>query len=80
MKTPRTAHEEIELLDEIERALVKLTTADLEAACTSLSQPSPTIFKTVIPAKAGTHTECDVTTENDGAAAQRGYGSRRSPG
>jgi len=62
MNTP-TLHEEMDLLDEIERELVRLTTADLEAGATGsyrvftpATPPLPTTQKTVIPAKAGTHT------------------------
>jgi hypothetical protein len=59
---PLTAHEELDLLDEIERALVRLTTAELEprevashAVFAPVQLPSTATIKTVIPAKAGTH-------------------------
>jgi len=65
----------MDALDAIEQALVQLTTAELEGM-----RPATGIFKTVIPAQAGTHAECDVPTESEGAETQRGDGSRRSPG
>ncbi len=86
-KSPNV-HEEIAALDEIERELVRLTTADLEerrrGRREAVFTPAPPLFstesKTVIPANAGIHTECDVPTENEGAVTQRGDGSRRAPG
>ena len=84
---PPNLHEEIDALDEIERALVRLTTADLEGRREAFSDhalprshPSIDTRKTVIPAKAGTHAEGDAPTESEGAVTQRGDGSRRSPG
>jgi hypothetical protein len=61
--TPLTAHEEIDFLDAVERALAALTTAELEGAIMqsdrSATPPQPPLaakLKTVIPAQAGTHT------------------------
>jgi len=79
---PPNVHEELALLDAIERELVRLTTADLES-CTRVpdarvatpAPPLPASLKTVIPAQADTHAECDVPTENEGAAMRRGDGS-----
>jgi len=90
---PPTEHKEIDFLDEIERELIALTTADLEgmreaatAAVDAVSAPATPVappfpaLKTVIPAPAGTHDAPDVPTENDVSATPRGPGSRRSPG
>jgi len=85
-KSPNV-HEEIAALDEIERELVRLTTADLEERRRGRREaaftPAPTFpntFEAVIPANAGIHTECDVPTENEGAVTPPGDGSRRAPG
>jgi hypothetical protein len=80
--TPPDAHEEMALLDAIEQALLELTTAELEAgaAFAPLPSPLPSTLKTVIPAKAGTHTECDATDAANAVETQRGDGSRPAPG
>jgi hypothetical protein len=68
--TPPGLHEELAALDEVEQALVQLTTADLEGV----------ILETVIPAQAGTHAECDVPAKSQASVTQRGDGSRPAPG
>lgn len=65
--TPPDVHAELALLDEIERELVALTTAELAPAF-----PNP--LRSVIPANTGTHAECEVPTESEVAATQLGYG------
>jgi hypothetical protein len=80
---PPNVHEEIHFLDEIERELVALTTAQLEgivAVEAMVELPVSTTRKTVIPAQAGTHAESDVPTEGQGVVTRPGYGSRRAPG
>ncbi|WP_332848230.1 hypothetical protein [Massilia sp. S19_KUP03_FR1] len=71
---PLTAHEEMDLLDEIERALVRLTTAELaqrDAVVGPLTPPLSSTQKTVIPAQAGTHSN----NEQSSRMLFTGYGS-----
>jgi hypothetical protein len=92
---PPTEHKEIDFLDQIERELIALTTADLEgvsedtvnavlapvAPMSPMSPISPILATThVIPAKAGTHTTLDVPDDNEIAATQRGDGPPPSRG
>ncbi|MDQ2818842.1 MAG: hypothetical protein M3Y65_00295 [Pseudomonadota bacterium] len=81
--TPPTAQEEIAFLDNVERALLALTTADLVGISSAAVTPAPAsfaYFRTVIPAQAGTHTAHDNNDENIVAATPRGYGPPPSRG
>lgn len=76
---PPTAHEEIDFLEEVEREMMVLTTADLEELTLPMST-LPSTLKTVIQAEAGTYSTQAVNDENIVAATPRGYGPRPAPG
>jgi hypothetical protein len=84
--TPPGLHEQLAALDEVEQALVQLTTADLEGVIEPPLDGAATTFhpaaalETVIPAQAGTHAECDVPAKSKASVTQRGDGSRPAPG
>ena len=85
---PPTAHEEIDFLDEVEREMMVLTTAELEGLANDANTPAAplaTTLKTVISAQAaghmpGPHTPRDNNDENIVIATPSGHGSRPSPG
>jgi hypothetical protein len=80
---PPSVHEEIDFLDEIERELVQLTTAQLEEMRNVeqvMSLPLSTTLQTVIPAQAGTHTTRAFTADSEGAVTPPGDGSSPSRG
>ena len=63
--TPPTAHEEIDFLDEVEREMMVLTTADLESA---------------VPAQGEIHSTREVNDETTSATMPACYGPPPSPG
>jgi hypothetical protein len=75
---PPTLHQEIDFLDEVEREMVLLTTAELEVVTSA--PPVTTTLKTVIPAEAGTHGRQAVNEENVVIATSTGYRPRPAPG
>jgi hypothetical protein len=84
--TPPGLHEELAALDDIEQALVQLTTADLEGVTEPPLDGAASTFhladtlETVMPAQAGIHAGCDGPAESKASVTQRGDGSRPAPG
>ena len=83
---PPDVHEEIDFLEEVERELGVLTTAELEGVTSSAfispapAPALPTTPKTVIPAEAGTYTPQAVNDENVVATTPMGHRPRPAPG